>query len=111
MSLINKPTDTVVIYPEVVTTSPDGNVKTEPSQTGTPCRARIGPVISSMETMSKGYRTVEHTSMTLVGWQGEELGAQSQVELRGQRWAIDGDPDRYNGSARTRRTTYALKRY
>ena len=39
----------------------------------------------------------------LVGYP-DELGAQSQIEWRGNRYAIDGDPIRHNGSRRTRHT-------
>lgn len=53
----------------------------------------------------------ERTTMMRIKWEGGELGAQSQTELRGDRWTIDGEPDRHNSSARTRRITYGINRF
>jgi hypothetical protein len=109
--LLDKATDNVVVYPEEAVTDGDGNTRTQPSKTGVPARARIGQVITTIDTDVHGDRTSERTDMVLIGWTGGELGAQSEVELRGKRWVIDGDPDRYTRSRRTTRTTYAINRY
>jgi hypothetical protein len=39
------------------------------------------------------------------------LGAQAQVEWRGVRWAVFGDPFFYNSSRRTAHVGYTLKRF
>ncbi len=41
MSLLNRGTDTVTVYPEEVTTNADGNTRTRPSAVGVLCRAVV----------------------------------------------------------------------
>lgn len=47
--------------------------------------------------------------LQLLGYRGQ-LDARSAVEWRGQRYAISGDPQIYNGSPRTARAEYVMIR-
>jgi hypothetical protein len=49
--------------------------------------------------------------MRLIGWTGDALGAQAQVDWDGKRWSLDGDGSRYNGSPRTARVEYVIVRF
>ena len=96
MSLLQRGTETVIVYPETAVTDSDGNTVTRPGAVGVVCRAVIQPLSSTEDddgTTSK-YR------LRLVGYP-DLLGAQSAVAWNGKRYAIDGDPKIYNGSRRT----------
>jgi hypothetical protein len=70
-----------------------------------PAKAVIQPIGTPTESDDGGFLTVSRCRMRLVGYPGE-LGTQSAVEWNGQRWSVDGDPIRYNGSPRTRHIDY-----
>lgn len=116
MSLLNRATDVVTVFPEEVTTSPDGNVKTRPSSVGIVCRAVVQPITSVSagggvtDELAFGFETDAKYRLRLVGWQGDLLGAQSQVDWRGKRYAILGEPRVYSGSRRTAHVDYVLGR-
>ena len=127
MSLLDKGTEDIVIYLEEVTTSPDGNIKTKPSDTGIPTKVRLDILGQSGTSSRKQEEDVE-------GYESEKVyalrftrkfikehgypGAQSRIEWgtnpvtgRPQRWALFGDVNRYNRSRRTAHVTYTMKRY
>ena len=56
-----------------------------------------------------GFETESKYWLRLVGYPGA-LGAQSQVDWQGKRYAIDGDPRIYNGSRRTAHVDYVIVR-
>lgn len=103
---MNRPTDIVTVFPEEPFTDADGNTYPRPSAVGVVCRAVVQPVTTSESDVA----TAEKLRLRLVGWQGELLGARSQVEWENSRYAIDGEPMRYNGSRRTRHVDYHLVR-
>ncbi|MGY4869796.1 hypothetical protein [Mycolicibacterium elephantis] len=115
MSLLNRGTETVTVYPEEVTIDADGNTITRPSSVGVVCRAVVQPITSAVaggngETQDLGFTTEERLRLRLVGWKNNELGAQAQVEWQGRRYAIFGEPRRYNGSRRTAHVDYVMVR-
>ena len=104
------------MYPEVVVTDMDGNVRTKPSATGFPARARLqvqgqsGTSSRRQEQDNEGYSTEKvYTIRFPPGFQ--ILGSQSQIEWRGERWVLFGDVNRYTGSRRTSHEVYTIKRY
>ncbi len=105
MSLLNRGTETVTVYPETVVTDEDGNTLTRPGPIGVLARAVVQP-LSSTET---DQVTTSKYRLRLVGYPAL-LGAQSQIEWSGKRYAIDGDPLIYNGSPRTARAEYVMVR-
>ena len=98
----------MTIYPEEVTTDADDNTITRPSATGVVARAVVQPMTST-EDASVGFETESKYRLRLVGYPGV-LGAQSQVEWQGKRYAIDGEPRLYNGSSRTAHVDYVISR-
>jgi hypothetical protein len=111
VSLLNRGTETVTVYPEETTTDADGNTKTRPSAVGVMARAVVQPIINtvSAERQEVGFETTTRYRLRLVGYPSV-LGAQSQVDWNGKRYAIDGEPRQYNGSQRTRHVDYVMIR-
>jgi len=106
----------VIVYPEEVTTDMDGNIRTRASSVGIPAKARLqvqgqsGTSSRRQEQDNEGFQSEKVYSLRFPrGFQ--VLGAQSELEWRGQRWAIFGDVNRYVGSRRTAHDVYTIKRY
>lgn len=106
MSLLNRGTETVTVYPEEVTIDSDGNTITRPSAVGVVCKAVVQPMTST-EDNTIGFETTIRCRLRLVNYPSL-LGAQSQVEWKGKRYAIDGEPKQYNGSRRTAHVDYVI---
>jgi hypothetical protein len=110
MSLLHRGTDTVKVYPEETTTDSDGNTIARASAIGVLCRAVVQPLGTPTEDQDGGYLTETRYRLRLVGWPGDVLGAQSQVEWRGNRYSLHGEPRIYSGSRRTAHVDYLLIR-
>lgn len=65
--------------------------------------------ISSTENADGGFNTESRYRLRLINYPNI-LGAQSQIEWRGKRYAIDGDPLIFNGSRRTAHVVYVVVR-
>jgi hypothetical protein len=81
---------------------------TQPSAVGVVSRAVVQPMTST-EDATVGFETTSKYRLRLVGYP-DMLGAQSQVEWQGKRYAIDGEPKVFNGSRRTAHFDYLLVR-
>ena len=108
MSLIDRGTEVVTLFPEETVTDSDGNTMTRPSAVGMVARAVVQPMTST-EDASVGLETTSKNRLCLVGYPGV-LGAQSQVDWQGKRYTIDGEPKVYNGSRRTAHIDYLIVR-
>ncbi|MHA7662374.1 hypothetical protein [Mycolicibacterium sp. HS_4_1] len=108
MSLLNSGTETVKVFPEETITDADGNQMTQASKIGTDYRARVHP-ISAIETQEVGFESKTRYRLRLVRYPGV-LGAQSQVEWRGNRYSIDGEGMVHTGSSRTAHVEYVMVR-
>lgn len=109
-----------IVYPEIETTSTDGNPKTRPSDTGIPARARFqiqgqsGTSSRRQEQDNEGFESEKVYKVRFPRssqFSTSPMGAQSEIEWRGARWAVFGDPALYNASRGTAHTTYTIKRY
>lgn len=109
MSLLNRGTEIVTVFPEELVTDADGNILTKPSAVGTVCRAVVQPMTSS-EDASVGFDTESKYRLRLVGWPGDLLGAQSQIDWQSNRYSIDGEPRQYRGSSATAHVDYVIVR-
>ena len=67
------------------------------------------PTAAPTEDQSIGFETRSNYRLRLVGYP-DMLGAQSQVEWQGKRYAIDGEPRQFNGSRRTAHVDYVIVR-
>lgn len=111
MTLLNRGTELVTVYPEELVEDKWGNKITRPSNVGVVCRAVVQPmtVYVGAESQNVGFETVSKYRLRLVDYP-DLLGAQSAVEWQGKRYAIDGDPRQYNGSRRTAHVDYVMVR-
>ncbi|AQT28212.1 head-to-tail stopper [Mycobacterium phage Bachome] len=109
-----------IVYPEEVVTDADGNIRTRPSTTGIPAIARFqvqnqsGTSARRAEQDNEGFETEKVYKMRFPRSFTKEhgiLGAQSQIEWRGQRWALFGDATVYDMSPATARVDYVIKRF
>jgi hypothetical protein len=71
-----------------------------------PCR---GQPISSTENADGGFNTESRYRLRLINYPNI-LGAKSQIEWQGKRYAIEGDAKIYNGSRRTAHVDYVMVR-
>lgn len=116
MSLLDRATEDVIVYPEEVVTDMDGNIRTRPSAVGFPARARMQPLGQSgtssrrQEQDNEGFES-ERVYNIRFPRNFPLLGAQSQIEWRGHRWALFGSEVIFNNSPRTAHVTYTIKRF
>lgn len=118
MSLLDRGQEDILIFLEEAVLDEDGNTRTRPSSVGTPTKVRLQPLGQSgtssrrQEQDNEGYESERVYSMRLPrSWPYGEVGAQSQVEWRGERWAIFGTTNRFTNSPMTRHETYTIKRF
>lgn len=109
-----------IVYPEELTVDSDGNKRTRPSTTGIPAIARFqvanqsGTSARRAEQDNEGFETEKVYRMRFPRSFTKEhgiLGAQSEIEWRGQRWAVFGDATVYDSSPALARVDYTIKRY
>ncbi|WP_176357776.1 hypothetical protein [Mycobacterium persicum] len=108
MSLLDRGTETVTVFPEEMVTDSDGNKRTRAALVGPLVRAVVQP-ISSSENADGGFNTESRYRLRLINYPSI-LGAQSQIEWRGKRFSILGDAHIYNGSRRTAHVDYVMVR-
>lgn len=111
MSLLDRGNEIVTIYPEVQTVSKDGNTVSRPSDTGVTARVSIQPISpgSPNDTDEQGVAagSALYRLRPLRG-QHTALGKATQIEWNSKRYALVGDPIRYNGSSRTAHVEYRI---
>ncbi|ATW60149.1 head-to-tail stopper [Mycobacterium phage Ph8s] len=110
----------VIVYPEEMVIDSDGNKRTKPSKTGIPALARLqvanqsGTSARRAEQDNEGFETEKVYRMRFPRSFTKEhgiLGAQAQIEWRGQRWALFGDATVYDSSPALSRVDYTIKRF
>jgi hypothetical protein len=119
MSLLNKAKQDVVIYYEEAFIDEDGNTILRPASVGVPAKAEIQPARQSgtsarrAEQDNEGYETEEVYRMRFTRQFDKTmpmLGQASQVDWRGDRWVVVGQPTLYMGSRRTKHIDYQIRR-
>jgi hypothetical protein len=108
MSLLDRGTETVTVFPEEIVTDSDGNKRTRPALIGALVRAVVQP-ISSTANADGGFNTETRYRLRLIT-SPNILGAQTQIEWNGKRYSILGDAMIYNGSRRTAHVEYVMVR-
>ena len=118
MSLLDRGQEDILIFMEEAVLDEDGNIRTRPSAVGIPTKARLqvlgqsGTSSRRQEQDNEGYETERVYTMRLPrSWPHGEVGAQSRVEWRGEKWALFGPTVRWVGSPMTRHDTYTIKRF
>lgn len=117
MSLLDFGNEVVTIQPPTYEADEDGNlmptynpaneftatVRLQPSaQSGTSARRA--------EQDNEGFETEEMYSLRFVRSQEADLDPMTKVIWNGGTWHVFGFPKRYNGSLRTRRLEYMIRR-
>lgn len=117
MSLLDKGNADILLYPEEVTISRDGNVQTRAAKEPVKLRVWLAPVGQSgtsarrAEQDNEGFETEKVMRMRIPrANQDIEIGAQSKIVWRGQTWSVFGDVTDYIGSPRTAHRDYMLRR-
>jgi hypothetical protein len=106
----------VTFFPQVVFTDPDGNSITQASKTGVPGFARFQAITfistgsKSQANISGGFNTQKIYGMRTAP-DSPFLGAQSQVEWNGEKYALSGEANVYAGTARTAHNVYFVRKY
>lgn len=117
MSLLDRGNTDVLFFPEEEVEDRDGNMRTRPSEY--PIRLRVqlqpqgqsGTAARRSEQDNEGYETEKVLRMRLRRKDARlEIGAQSAVEIDGERWAVFGDEWVYHGSRTTRHRFVLLRR-
>jgi hypothetical protein len=117
MSLLDTAQVWVTVYPEEKVIDIDGNIRTQPSKTGICAKARLqvlgqsGTSSRRQEQDNEGFESEKVYTLRFPRSFPIILGAQSQIEWDGNRWAIFGDVNYYLNSPRTRHVVYTIKRF
>lgn len=117
MSLLDRGSVDVVVFLEETTVDEDGNIRTRASSTGIPAKVRLqvqgqsGTSARRSEQDNEGFETERVYSLRFPRSWPHVLGAQSQIEWDGHRWALFGDAYRYTSSPSTSHLIYTIKRY
>ena len=117
MSLLDKGQVDILVFLEEKVIDIDGNTRTQPSKCGIPAKARLqvqgqsGTSARRAEQDNEGYETEKVYTMRFPRSWPYVLGAQSQIEWCGNRWAVFGDANFYSNSPRTAHITYVIRRF
>lgn len=110
----------IVVYKEEMVIDADGNKFTRPSTTGIPAQARLqvanqsGTSARRAEQDNEGFESEKVYRMRFPRSFTRDhgiLGAQTQIEWRGERWVIFGDATVYDSSPALARVDYTIKRF
>lgn len=116
VSLLDSTNADVVVYLSETWIDSDGNTMLRPSATGITTRARIQPAPQSgtssrrAEQMDKGYFTEQVYALRFPRGFPHVLDHAAEIDWNGQRWHVFGFPLLYQGSRRTRRYDYVIRR-
>lgn len=117
MSLLTRGNETVTFQPPTYVEDEDGNkMPTYNAANEFVATARIQPAAQSgtsarrAEQDNEGFESEELYSLRLVRSQEIALDPLTKVIWDGKTWHIFGYPRRYNGSSRTQRLEYLIRR-
>jgi hypothetical protein len=119
MSLLDKAKQPVVVYPEESFVDEDGNTILRPAAVGYEAMAEIqaarqsGTSARRAEQDNEGYETEETYRLRFTRQHDKThplLTQAAQIEWRGERWAVVGEPTLYFGSRRTQHVDYQIRR-
>lgn len=118
MSLLDVGRETVTVYHAEQYISPDGNIMYRPSTTdvdviencAVQLAAQSGTSARRAEQDDEGYFTEDVYRFRPPRSYTRAINSASQVEWKGLRWSIIGNPRYYNGSDNTAHTDYTIRR-
>jgi hypothetical protein len=119
VSLLDRAKEDILIFHEEEYTSSDGNLMLRASAVGVPAKAEIqaarqsGTSARRAEQDNEGYETEEVYRLRFTRQYNKDnppLGIAAQIEWRGVRWSVIGQPTHYMGSRRTAHIDYQIRR-
>lgn len=117
MSLLDRGNATVLLYPEELVYSRDGNPFTRASDTPIEIEVWLaqmgqsGTAARRAEQDKEGFETEKVMRMRMLRKNhGIRIGAQSKVVWEGKKYSVFGDVSPYFGSPRTEHYDYTLRR-
>lgn len=116
MSLLDKSTVKVVIYPEITGYDDDGNPTRMPSKEGIEAGATMqhygqsGMAARFADDPQIGFETEEMYRMRLPRSFKQVLGPRSEVVWDGKTWSVFGHPRVFTGSPKTAHYEYLVMR-
>jgi len=105
VSLLDRGTETVLVWPQTTTTDPDGNPIHGIADAPVTVRCRVQPV-SSRDVIAAGQQTQARYRLSA---RDAPLGPWARVYWRGRDWDVDGEPMYQRGSRRTRHVVAVLR--
>lgn len=121
--LLHEANETVLVFPQETWIDEDGNTNIRPATEGveTPAMIRVaaqsGTASRLAEQMDEGWFTEKVYWVRFPrGSAGEDLanqeliGPASRIEWNGEDWRVFGHPTWFNGSSRTRRFEFTVRR-
>lgn len=105
MSLLDRGTETALIWPQATTTDRDGNPIHVPAAEPVQVRCRVQPV-SSRDVIAAGQQTTARYRMSA---RNAPLGPWARVRWRDRDWDVEGEPMYQRGSRRTRHVVAILR--
>lgn len=119
MALLDKAQQDVIVFPQEYFEDDLGNILIRPMAVGYEAKAEIQPARQSgtsarrAEQDNEGYETEETYRLRFSrehDREHEPLGQGAQVEWKGRRWSVVGQPTFYMGSKRTTHIDYQIRR-
>lgn len=119
MALLDKAKQDVIVFPQETFIDEDGNTMLRVSTVGYAAKAEIQPARQSgtsarrAEQDNEGFETEETYRLRFTRKHDRTmplLGQAAQVEWRGVRWKMVGEPTLYFGSRRTEHVDYQIRR-
>lgn len=105
MSLLDHGTETLLVWPETVTTDGDGNPVRVPAEEPVTVTGRVNPVSSDDAIVAGQQVTTTYRVIT----RDAPLGPWARVRWRGRDWDVVGEPQWFRGSPRTRHVVAYLR--
>lgn len=117
VSLLDRGRETIKVFHEIEYQDSDGNTMTGPSPTGEKvsnvsiqATAQSGTSARRAELMAEGFETEQVMRLRFPRSYKKVLGAQAQIEWKGDRYSVHGDALYFNGSPRTAHRFYSIRR-
>lgn len=103
MSLLDQPTDTVTVVPQMVANDAYGTPVAGTPAAAVKVRCRVQPLVTLDQTGQATYAQYRIVARSF------PRGPFSKVTWNGRDWEIVGEPQRHNGSPRTAHVSVDIK--
>lgn len=109
MSLLDWGNELVTVFGVTYQQDEDGDTIPVVDPEGTTVQARVQP-IESTESQVRGFVTGQLYRLIIARHEPNQPDAFAEVEWRGERYEVVGEPEVYTGSPRTARKNWIIRR-